>query len=76
MYGLSDDQRAMVERRQALVHVLGNLTLLTKPANLEVLNYAFDPEKPQIRSLFLTLFCCIRLCAATLAPSRQGTDLH
>ena len=45
MYGLSDDQRAMVERRQALVHVLGNLTLLTKPANLEVLNYAFDPEK-------------------------------
>jgi hypothetical protein len=24
---------------------LGNLTLLTKPANLEVYNYAFDPDK-------------------------------
>lgn len=45
MYGLSDEQRTMVERRQALIHVLGNLTLLTKPANIEVLNYAFDPEK-------------------------------
>ena len=28
-----------------MIHTLGNLTLLTKPANLEVLNYAFDPEK-------------------------------
>jgi hypothetical protein len=44
-YGLSDQQRTLVERRQALIHVLGNLTLLTKPANLEVYNYAFDPEK-------------------------------
>jgi len=44
-YGLSDKQRAMVERRQSLIHVLGNLTLLTKPANLEVYNYAFDPDK-------------------------------
>lgn len=45
IYGLSDEQRTMVERRKAVVHVLGNLTLLTKPANIEVLNYAFDPEK-------------------------------
>lgn len=45
LYGLTDEQRALVERRQALIHVLGNLTLLTKPANIEVLNYAFDPEK-------------------------------
>lgn len=45
IFGLSDMQRALVERRQALIHTLGNLTLLTKPANLEVLNYAFDPEK-------------------------------
>jgi Protein of unknown function (DUF1524) len=36
-YGLSDEQRAMVERRKSLIHVLGNLTLLTKPANIEVL---------------------------------------
>ena len=43
--GLSDGQRAMVERRKAMLHVLGNLTLLTKPANIEVLNYAFDPDK-------------------------------
>jgi hypothetical protein len=27
------------------IHVLGNLTLLTKPANLEVYNYGFDSEK-------------------------------
>jgi uncharacterized protein with ParB-like and HNH nuclease domain len=44
-YGLSDEQRALVLRRQSLIHVLGNLTLLTKPANLDVYNYAFDPEK-------------------------------
>ncbi len=44
-HGLSEEQRGMVERRQAAIHTLGNLTLLTKPANLEVLNYAFDPEK-------------------------------
>ncbi len=44
-HGLSEDQRRMVERRQTAIHTLGNLTLLTKPANLEVLNYAFDPEK-------------------------------
>lgn len=35
----------MIERRESLLHTLGNLTLLTKPANLEVLNYAFNPEK-------------------------------
>lgn len=45
IYSLSDKQRAFVERRQSLIHVLGNLTLLTKPANLEVYNYAFEPEK-------------------------------
>jgi hypothetical protein len=44
-YGLSDEQRALVARRQGLIHTLGNLTLLTKPANIEVLNYAFDPDK-------------------------------
>ena len=44
-HGLSEEQRGMVERRQAAIHTLGNLTLLTKPANLEVLNYAFDSEK-------------------------------
>jgi hypothetical protein len=45
IYGLSDEQRALVERRQDLMHTLGNLTLLTKPANLDVLNYPFDPDK-------------------------------
>jgi uncharacterized protein with ParB-like and HNH nuclease domain len=45
IYGLSDEQRAIVQRRQSLIHTMGNLTLLTKPANLEVYNYAFDPEK-------------------------------
>lgn len=43
--GLSEEQRVMIERRESLLHTLGNLTLLTKPANLEVLNYAFNPEK-------------------------------
>lgn len=55
-YGLSDQQRALVERRQSLIHVLGNLTLLTKPANLEVYNYAFDPEKrSRLRSSLLRI---------------------
>lgn len=44
-YGLTDEQHALLERRQKLVHTLGNLTLLTKPANIEILNYAFEPEK-------------------------------
>ena len=55
-YGLSDERRALVERRQGLIHTLGNLTLLTKPANLEVLNYAFDPEKKaRLRSSLLRI---------------------
>ena len=55
-YGLSDERRALVERRQGLIHTLGNLTLLTKPANLEVLNYAFDPEKKaRLRSSLLQI---------------------
>jgi len=54
--GLSDAQRAMVQRREGLLHVLGNLTLLTRPANAEVLNFAFDPEKKaRLRASLLRL---------------------
>jgi uncharacterized protein with ParB-like and HNH nuclease domain len=45
MSGLTAAQLEMVANRQRVIHVLGNLTLLTKPANIEVLNYAFDPSK-------------------------------
>jgi uncharacterized protein with ParB-like and HNH nuclease domain len=56
VYGLSDKQRELVERRKSLIHVLGNLTLLTKPANLEVYNYAFDSEKKaRLRASLLRL---------------------
>jgi hypothetical protein len=56
VYGLTDKQRELVERRKSLIHVLGNLTLLTKPANLEVYNYAFDREKrARLRASLLRL---------------------
>lgn len=45
LQGISDDQRKLVDARLIAIHSLGNLTLLTQPANLEVLNYAFDPSK-------------------------------
>jgi hypothetical protein len=61
-YGLSDEQRALVARRQGLIHTLGNLTLLTKPANIEVLNYAFDPEKKA------------RLCASLLQMNQNVAE--
>lgn len=54
--GLSEEQHALVSARQNLVHTLGNLTLLTQPANLEVLNYAFDPhKKKRLRASLLRL---------------------
>jgi hypothetical protein len=36
---LSAGQLAEIERRDHLKHTLGNLTLLTAPANTEALNY-------------------------------------
>lgn len=54
--GLSEAQYALVQRRQGLLHVLGNLTLLTKPANIEVLNFPFDPDKKtRLRASLLRL---------------------
>ncbi len=54
--GLDEARRALVQQREAVKNTLGNLTLLTQPANIEVLNYAFSPSKRErLRSSLLRL---------------------
>jgi len=53
---LDPARREAVEAREKSKHTLGNLTLLTAPANKEVLNYAFDPsKKDRLRQSLLRL---------------------
>jgi hypothetical protein len=53
--GLSADQLAEIERRDRLKHTLGNLTLLTAPANAEALNYGFTRKLERLRLSLLRL---------------------
>jgi hypothetical protein len=58
-FALSDQQRAAATERQSLVHTMGNLTLLTKPANIEVLNYSFDEKKKRLKASLLQMNQCV-----------------
>ena len=53
--GLSNDQLLEIEQRDTVKHTLGNLTLLTPPANLEGLNYAFARKKERLSTSLLRL---------------------
>jgi hypothetical protein len=53
--GLSADQLAEIERRDRLKHTLGNLTLLTAPANAEALNYGFARKLERLKRSLLRL---------------------
>lgn len=53
--GMSNAQLVEIERRDDIKHALGNLTLLTPPANLEGLNYAFPRKKERLRTSLLRL---------------------
>lgn len=54
-FGLSDQQRAAAVERRSLVHTMGNLTLLTKPANIEVLNYSFGEKRKRLKASLLQM---------------------
>jgi Protein of unknown function DUF262/Protein of unknown function (DUF1524) len=53
--GLSPEQLIVVEQRDNAKHTLGNLTLLTPPANTEGLNYAFVRKKDRLRTSLLRI---------------------
>jgi hypothetical protein len=53
--GSSADQLAEIERRDRLKHTLGNLTLLTSPANAEALNYGFARKLERLKLSLLRL---------------------
>jgi hypothetical protein len=52
---LSADQLAEIERRDRLKHTLGNLTLLTAPANAEALNYGTARKLERLKRSLLRL---------------------
>ena len=56
--GMAEAQLRMIEDREAIKHSLGNLTLLTQPANSEVKNFDFARK-------------CERLDASLLAMNRD-----
>lgn len=53
--GVDEGMRAAMEARDALVHTLGNLTLLTPPANTVARNYAFTTKKERLQDSLLNM---------------------
>jgi hypothetical protein len=53
--GLTEDQIRMADAREALKHCLGNLTLLTAPANIEAQHYAFHVKCERLRTSLLRM---------------------
>lgn len=52
---LDDDMRVAVEARNRTLHTLGNLTLLTPPANTSAGNAAFKDKKDRLRKSLLSM---------------------
>jgi uncharacterized protein with ParB-like and HNH nuclease domain len=55
MSGVDESMRSAIERRDALVHTIGNLTLLTPPANTVASNYGFTHKKERLQDSLLNM---------------------
>jgi hypothetical protein len=53
--GMNEAQLAAIEERESIKHTLGNLTLLTPPANFEAQNYDFEKKRPRLRTSLLAM---------------------
>jgi hypothetical protein len=53
--GIDEDMRASIMARDALVHTLGNLSLLTPPANTIASNYAFETKRERLKDSLLNM---------------------
>lgn len=53
--GVDETMRSAIEARDALIHTLGNLTLLTPPANTVARNYAFATKKERLQDSLLNM---------------------
>ncbi len=57
--GVDEDMRAAIIARDALVQTIGNLTLLTPPANTVASNYAFETKRERLQDSLLNMNAAI-----------------
>jgi hypothetical protein len=64
---MTERQLQLIDERQGLKHTLGNLTLLTPPANTEAKNYGFERKCTRLRNSLLAM-------NQDIAEQRQWSD--
>lgn len=55
MTGVDEEMRTAMDGRDALIHTLGNLTLLTPPANTVASNYGFETKRERLNDSLLNM---------------------
>jgi hypothetical protein len=66
---MTETQLQLIDEREGLKHTLGNLTLLTPPANTEAKNYDFQRKRARLRTSLLAM-------NQDIAEQRQWSEIE